>query len=212
MRRLTITLGAVAFCLSALGVIYAAQQSLENKNGSTINLYQLPEQKSTVLQKLPLHKQLILIYYKNGWIKVGDPHNGQVGWVDREQYCKAIENYYQPDIQTVFIHTERNDKGNPVVDVMAYKNGKKLSDKKARQLYQDIEKQLVQESHYVHQSFWYVHRMITEQMCEMSHLMDPLSNEINEVFDFEPAVIQPIVILSHSQDLQTRSMDKDSLK
>ena len=195
MRRLIIMLLGVAFCLSILGVIYAAQQPLGNKNSSTINLYQSPTLKSTVLQKLSPTKQLVPIYYREGWIKVGDSNSGQIGWINRKQYCQAVETYYQPDIHTVFVRerNERNDEGNPVITVVAYENGKKLSDKQARQLYRDIAKQQVQASHYAQQSFWYVHHMIVEQIREMNQLMNPLNTGI---FNFEPAVIQPMIILS----------------
>lgn len=180
MRRLIIALG-ISFCLSVLGlgIIYAAtpqQQSFGNlKDRNFIDLYQSPGLQSTVLQKVISPESLIPIYHKNGWIKVGNLHNGQVGWVNREQYHKAIETYYQPDIQKVFIYIKHNGKEeNPVINVVAYKNGKRLSDKEAGQLYQNIEKQQAQASRYMKQAFWRMNHLMADLMVEQMHEMNQL--------------------------------------
>ena len=178
MRRLIITLG-ISFCLSVLGTTYAAapqQQSFGNPNNkNTIDLYQSPELQSTVLQKLVSTEWLIPIYYKNGWIKVGDLQNGQVGWVNREQYHKAIETYYQPGIQKAFVCIERNgEEERPVTNVVAYKNGKRLSDKEAEQLCQDIEKQQAQTSRYIKQDFLRMNHLMVDLMTKQMHEIDQL--------------------------------------
>ncbi|WP_157843820.1 SH3 domain-containing protein [Candidatus Coxiella mudrowiae] len=204
MRKLIIILG-LSFCLSISVVSYAAlqQQSSENlKKSEFINLYQSPELKSTVLQKVSPDEQLIPIYYhKKDWIKVGNLRNGKVGWINREQYRKVFETYYQPNIQTMFIRTEHNYKGKPVINVIAYKNGKKLSDEEAKKLYQRIEKQRAEEAGYMQQTFLRVNHLIVEQMREMNQLMDHFLSE--DLLGFEPAVIQPVIILGPSQVLQS---------
>ncbi|MBT8506662.1 SH3 domain-containing protein [Coxiella-like endosymbiont of Rhipicephalus sanguineus] len=215
MRKLIITLG-LSFCLSILDVSYAVLQqqcSANLKKSEFINLYQSPELKSTVLQKVSPDDELIPIYQKKDWIKVGDLRNGKVGWINREQYRKVFESYYQPDIQTMFIRTEHNYKWKPVINVMAYKNGKKLSDEEAKKLYQRIEKQRAEEARYMQQTFWRVNHLMVEQMREMNQLMDPLSEPLSEdLLGFEPAVIQPVIILGPSQVLQSSSTPSPSTK
>ncbi|MDE3400997.1 MAG: SH3 domain-containing protein, partial [Coxiella burnetii] len=131
---------------------------------------------------------------QKGWIKVGDPRNGEVGWVNRDQYHEALQKYYQPDIQTVFIRAEHNEKGKRTIDVVAYKNGKKLTDKEAQQLYEQIKNQQAKESRYMRHVFWDMDKLMAQQMRAFSRWMDNPWN--GNLSDFDPTVVQPLIILS----------------
>ena len=64
-----------------------------------------------------------------------------MGWVDKKQVHNARVAFYRPDIQTVYIHNDRNAKGKPELNIVAYRNGKQLSKEQASALYENMRKQ-----------------------------------------------------------------------
>lgn len=161
MRRLLIFF-SVSLGLLMSAFVCAASQATENQN--QINLYKVPQLKAEVLENLSPEQQLVFIFYKDGWIKVGDPRNGNVGWVNSDQYRKAMEVYYQPNIQTVFICAERDGKVKPTINAIAYKNDRKLPEKEAQQLYERIKNQQARELRYMQHIFEYMDNLINTQI------------------------------------------------
>lgn len=195
MRKLIIALGFLLLFSNASYAVSLQQSFGDSKKSPSIKLYKFPELKSIVLQKV-LPEEVIPIYYTKDWIKVGEPSNGQVGWINRAQYRKAFGTYYQPDIRTMFIRTEYNDQGKPVVNVTAYQNGKKLSDEETKKLYLNFKKQRIEQELYIQKTFHQLNHLITEQMREMNKFVDPLSEDL---WSFDPTVIQPVIILAPSE-------------
>ena len=73
------------------------------------------------------------------WVKVGlHDKAGTVGWVNMKAYRQAEHAYYQPDIQTVFVHIDHAKNGKPTYNVVAYKNGKELTKAEATTLYNKL--------------------------------------------------------------------------
>lgn len=98
----------------------------------SFNLYSAAD-KGNVLQSVPVQgHHLIPIFKRGDWLKVGDPKDGQIGWVNLQQYHQAIEAQLHPHEQSFFFSqsTDKNGK----THVVAYKDGKKLSEKEARVL------------------------------------------------------------------------------
>lgn len=180
-------------CILSGSITYATTQQSQ-QSSPQVNLYEKPQSNAKILQKLSPAERLIPIYRQKGWIKVGDPRNGEVGWVNRDQYHEALQKYYQPDIQTVFIRAEHNEKGKRTIDVVAYKNGKKLTDKEAQQLYEQIKNQQAKESRYMRHVFWDMDKLMAQQMRAFSRWMDNPWN--GNLSDFDPTVVQPLIILS----------------
>ncbi|ACJ21179.1 SH3 domain-containing protein [Coxiella burnetii] len=192
MRRLLVSF-SIFFCILSGSITYATTQQSQ-QSSPQVNLYEKPQSNAKILQKLSPAERLIPIYRQKGWIKVGDPRNGEVGWVNRDQYYEALQKYYQPDIQTVFIRAEHNEKGKRTIDVVAYKNGKKLTDKEAQQLYEQIKNQQAKESRYMRHVFWDMDKLMAQQMRAFSRWMDNPWN--GNLSDFDPTVVQPLIILS----------------
>ncbi|AAO91516.1 SH3 domain-containing protein [Coxiella burnetii] len=192
MRRLLVSF-SIFFCILSGSITYATTQQSQ-QSSPQVNLYEKPQSNAKILQKLSPAERLIPIYRQKGWIKVGDPRNGEVGWVNRDQYHEALQKYYQPDIQTVFIRAEHNEKGKRTIDVVAYKNGKKLTDKEAQQLYEQIKNQQAKESRYMRHVFWDMDKLMAQQMRAFSRWMDNPWN--GNLSDFDPTVVQPLIILS----------------
>ncbi len=112
-----------------------------NKTMTKIWLYATPNSKAKVINKIAANARLIPIWQKGEWVKVGNPHNGKVAWVNREQMFKARNNWNRPDIQTIYIQTTSNKNGKPTINVIAYRNGKAVTKKEAQRLYKQLRKE-----------------------------------------------------------------------
>lgn len=111
-----------------------------------IVVYEKPDVKSAVVSQLSPNNPIIPFYKEKDWVKVGLPQNGLVGWVNIQAYVQAREEFYRPNLQTVYVQVNSTgDKNN----IVAYKNGKKLNDTEATQLYQKLQLQNQQ-----HMKFW----------------------------------------------------------
>lgn len=164
MRRLLLIF-SVFLGLFTSDFVCAASQIIEKQN--KINLYKAPQLQAKVLENLSPEQQLVSIFYRDGWIKVGDPRNGNVGWVNNDQYRKAMRAYYQPNIQTVFVCTEHDGKAKPTINMVAYENGKKLSEKESQQLYECVKNRQTQEFRYMQRIFEYMDNLIEHQIREI---------------------------------------------
>ena len=88
----------------------------------------------------------------SNWVKVGLRKTGQVGWLKRDQYRAALAKFNTPDIQTFYVSRSTTDKsGKQKINIVAYKNGKKVSDQQAQQLYKDMQQQQNLESKQIQQ-------------------------------------------------------------
>lgn len=105
-----------------------------------VKLYAAPNAKAKVLQTMSPFVRLVPIYRQGPWVKVGRARDGQVGWINVQQYRDAREAATQADVQSFYINVTENDKGKRIVNVMAYKNGKRVSDKEAMKLYKQMRK------------------------------------------------------------------------
>ena len=118
---------------------------LKQVDNTTFHLYKAPNKDAKVIYKTSVTKaKLTQIFYTQKhkqWVKVGDKSNGKVGWVFLPEYNKALHAQMQPDIQSVFIQQSQSKDGKPVVQIIAYHNGKKLDEHAANQLYKQIERQ-----------------------------------------------------------------------
>jgi len=137
MRKLLIvifSLVSMAFAAQTMA-LKSVQQKVEK-----ILLYAAPNT-NHVIEKLDPNAALIPIIDKGAWTKVADPRNGRVGWIQRQQVRSAREAFYRPDIQTVYISRKASKSGYPALNIVAYKNGKKVSPAKTKRMYQQIRKQ-----------------------------------------------------------------------
>lgn len=110
-----------------------------------------------VLFKRPLGYRFVPFFKEKQWLKVGDPQGGQVGWVNlqqvqsmRQRYVEARRQYLKHHSQShsVVIFSEtRGDGKHQVTKVDAYKNGKRLSNKDAKSLYQSWQNHDHQDAH-----------------------------------------------------------------
>lgn len=121
----------------------ANKTTTQTKKIITINLYASPDAKSKVIKILPVDTDLVIIFNKGNWVKVGDRVDGTTGWLSLAQYQAAKHAFYQShfhaDVNTLYIQMSKNKNGKAVVE--AYQNGKKLSEEDANKLYEHMKAQ-----------------------------------------------------------------------
>ena len=153
---------------------HTASDAMPNNVEARIKLYQQP-QAGQVIAQLPVNIRLVPIYQQGKWVKVGDPRNGQVGWVDLAQYRKAREQFLRPDIQTVYIQINKNEKdGKPTLNIVAYKNGKQLSQAQANELYKQMRDQQQASWRNMRHFFWQADR----DLFQARRMFNPLRDEM----------------------------------
>jgi len=127
------------FAITNLG--YAKDESAEAiSNSPMIKIYESEEGKKNIANVAPT-TNLIEFYKKGEWIKVGNPENGEVGWVHQKQYQEAIDAFNKPDIQMLFISKTMNSENKPQINITAYKNGQPISKEEADKLYHKFKEQ-----------------------------------------------------------------------
>lgn len=144
------TLVGFTVSLSAL----AANSTVNNTKNTTVSnnntsdqvcLYQKSSASSSCVKKISVTTPFVRITQSQenpSWIKVGlQNKNGTVGWLNLNKFKQAQNAFYQPDIQTVFVHVDQNKNGKPTYTVVAYKNGKKVSDAQAKAFYKKIRRE-----------------------------------------------------------------------
>ena len=114
-----------------------------NTTPTTVALYAEPSPHAKVITQIDPRDFFVRIYEKDAWMKIGNPRNGQVGWVSKSDYKAVLENLFKPKVDfTTFTLTAKampDAAGKYVVD--AYKNGKKLSQKEAQALFNKMQSQ-----------------------------------------------------------------------
>ncbi len=190
MQRVLTTV-ALSLGLAAAVSGFAATSNTMQQETSQVNIYQNPDVKAHVLEKINPAQRLVPIFHKGNWIKVGDPQNGEVGWINRQEYQKAMSAYYEPNIQTLYIHTTPGQNGQSTINVVAYKNGKKLSDKEAQVLYKRIEIQQKKQAEYMQRVFWNMDNVLESEMHHMPQYFVAPPN-----MGFAPEFIQPVIVVT----------------
>lgn len=104
-----------------------------------IKLYAAPDTKSNVLASLDVSQQLIPIFQKDGWIKVGSPTDGAVGWINKQQYQTAVNSAWHQSVQTVYVQQVQQQGKAPELTV--YQNGQKLTGDQAKAVVANMQKQ-----------------------------------------------------------------------
>lgn len=142
-----ISLAALSFVFATS--VFAAEKApvkkVETKAtvAQTINLYESPETTAKIIKQLPANTNLVGIYQKGDWMKVGDREDGSTGWINLKQYHQAKQDFYQQyfhvNSESIYVSTKKDKNGKTVIE--AYKNGKKLSDADAKKLYDQMQAQ-----------------------------------------------------------------------
>lgn len=151
----------------------------------TITLYTAPDTKASVAAKATASSDLIPIFYppNSTWVKVADPSNGNVGWVEidtlkRLDLWPTAQGMMQRKVITTT--TEQSTNG-PIYKVVEYSSGpQKLTPAQANALIAKVQAQQEQ-----------VNAAFQSSMQSMLNQMHQLTNES---FSYFP-MMQPIIVV-----------------
>lgn len=107
MKRSILAFAGIAAVACMSTAVWAANNSTE-----TIKLYQEPNVSAKVVETIKTDIPLITIYKNEEWSKVGDPSNGQTGWiqtVDLKNVDSAATNV-KPNQTTKTVKTDNGEK------------------------------------------------------------------------------------------------------
>lgn len=116
-----------------------SSQSTPSTPSTKVTLFAQPNTNSRALGQVNVTQQLIPFYHKKGWLKVGNPRNGQVGWVNRAQYQQAVHARANQRTQTVYVEQSQN--GDQAPTIVAYRNGKRVTGEEAKALVAQVQRQ-----------------------------------------------------------------------
>jgi uncharacterized protein YgiM (DUF1202 family) len=123
---------AVFMCLLTFtGMGYA--ESKEVTPPANISLYEQPDVKSKVIGAITPGTAIIPIFSQGNWVKVGDPANGQVGWMNNEVLPAQNQVY----VKTVTKNS--NTPGNNGSQIIQYSSTEPLDEKQMGQLMQNLQ-------------------------------------------------------------------------
>jgi hypothetical protein len=132
-----------------------------------ITLYNAPTISAQPIEQLLPQTKLIEIYRENNWVKVGDPMNGNVGWITDIAYqtiqASATKSHAN-EVQTVFLQVNPASNNFPE-NIVAYKNGQKLSEADAKKLYAQLNQQQAQ-----------FNQQMMQFQNSMNHIMTQFNN------------------------------------
>jgi len=143
-----------------------------------LNLYDAPVENAKILATVEPDHEFIPIFRQGEWIKVGDPSDGKVGWINHQQYRQAVKSWYQPSIQTVYITGNKDKSGKPQINIVAYSNGKKLEGKEAEALYKQIRVEQQQQRQMMNQTAQQINAFMQRQISiidpDADNFVDPV--------------------------------------
>jgi hypothetical protein len=175
--------------LVLLAVVSTTGVAAEVTKATQVKLYKTPHLNADILAKIKPDKRLVLIIQKGKWIKVGDPTDGTVGWINEKQYDRAVQNFYRPNVQTIFIRSDRDSSGQSKVDVVVYRNGEKLSGTEATTYYEQVKAQQGKDLKAMQAANRTMEQLMIRQMKQMQAMeqqVQALFNKMNK----EQTVVQ----------------------
>jgi hypothetical protein len=145
------------FCMLALcAPAMAVTSTLTSDNVSNVNkvtaahpvdsskyimVYDNPADNAKVVDKLDPTTLLVPIYRQGQWLKVGNPNNGDVGWINIDQYRKLIAAFSKSQVQNVFVQTVALSPSGDGKKTVVYENGKQVNDKRAAEIIKQMNTQ-----------------------------------------------------------------------
>lgn len=186
------------------GITTTTSQANAENNAQTntlIHFYAEPNSSSKIISTYNVKQAtnnhyLIPIFQKDGWIKVGDPTNGDVGWINKEQYQKAMNTAIHESLQTVYIEQIDNAAQGKPSEITVYQNGKKLTGEEAKAIYTKIEKQQQQ-----------MQQSMQAFQTRMNNWMDQNMQMANVPMPTFP-LMQPVIIVENHSSTDTNTTPK----
>ena len=136
--QLTVIVGGLAlsgmsFALGA-SLNKAPQSTTLNNTLPSVVLYATPKMKSNIIERVSPQHQFVTIFDNGQWVKVGNPYNGNVGWLNKAQYLKAYSHFTAAQSSAANYAAPIMAGHIPSIQVVAFQNGRALSALQTAQL------------------------------------------------------------------------------
>ncbi len=137
MFKKILTSALILLIITPISLTMAAKT---NVTTDKIALYNTENAKKPIKWLSINQYRLVPIIRHHEWIKVGLQPSGEVGWINIKQYQQAINQYYKPQSESFSVTITRDQStGEPTRHIEATRNGKKLSQHEAKELYQRMQ-------------------------------------------------------------------------
>ena len=135
-KSLMLSAAATLTLASSLAMADSAQTTPQGFKIYTSNNFD-----SKVIETVPIHKNLTPFYKKDGWIKVGDPSNGNVGWINLKQANEAVK-ADQPKLHKIVITEKIDGKDGPATTrTIEYYGTENMNKQQVLQIMQNMQRQ-----------------------------------------------------------------------
>ncbi|MEM1244466.1 MAG: SH3 domain-containing protein [Pseudomonadota bacterium] len=195
MRKLLI----IIIILIGIASILHARAAQTKPEKVVVNLYAKPDKSAKVVKAINPKQRMIPIYREKGWTKIGLPQDGQVGWINNQAYDSAIDKLYQNQTQMVFVQMSDNNQQKPEATIVAYRNGKKLSDKEAKAIYAKVQKQQAQYNQQMQRLQKHMNLMYMRDMQAFNQMVRPMM----------PAM-EPVIVINQPAATTTNKETADN--
>ncbi len=141
MKRLLLGSLTTALFFGMSGMAWASSAP------TALNLHEQPNAQSKIVETLSSSSPLIPIYQKDGWSKVGNPTNGETGWIESNQLpnnAPITQVIHTKDgVKTVTKGEVKTPNGNGHYEVIQYQS--QLSPEKSKEMQQHLMAQFQQQ-------------------------------------------------------------------
>ena len=87
-------------------------KNYQNDNHQDDNNKVTPNTVESQETKINVNEHIVPIFQQNGWTKVGNPQNGDVGWVNNDEFTnKPFANRAQPYFSSTIVTSQTDNNG-----------------------------------------------------------------------------------------------------
>lgn len=164
----------------------------------SITFYDQPDVKAKNTQLTTIPANLLSIKdMSNGWLKVADRSTGSVGYMQQKTFQDlTAKNVTDNDGMQVFMATYKNN-SNGLPKITIYKNGQRLSDEQAQQVYQKMNENWQK----IQQNMVLDNKLMEQNLLAAQQQMQAMLMSLQQVFS-------PIVI-SQDNSVETAKPKND---
>lgn len=168
-------------------------------NNTTTNqvlliLREEPNDNAKIVTSLTKYQPLIPFHEQNGWLKVGNQQDGSVGWVKKQDFTNYQFASRFPHYSRTIITETKNDKGQPVYQILESNSANKMTQQQAANLISQMEQR---------------QRLFQEQIHNM---MENAFNTMPFMMATPPRVEIYVVPADHQKSEAPKTKDHDKQK
>lgn len=134
-------------CLLLLtGAVHAETGGTRQVYGQSVSIYAEPQTKSKIITTIAQGHSLIPVFEQKDWVKVANPDNGDIGWVQKtifDQNTRTVGtvNNNANVREYLITNKDKDGKAQGTYRIITYSNTKPLDEQQAQALFNRIKEQ-----------------------------------------------------------------------